>query len=99
MRFACDSKFAALDRAIRAVRVVFDLCKMYGHTAASHIWEFLRMMNHQRHFLTTDFIRTITEHKQHGIDDIGFAAAIWPDDGMETLRPEKNEMNRKSRVE
>jgi hypothetical protein len=44
-----------------------------------------RVVNQLRNFLETDLGRTVAEHEQHAIDDIGFSAAIGANNRREAL--------------
>ena len=44
-----------------------------------------RVVNQLRHLLQADLGRTVAKHEQHAIDDIGFAAAVGPNNRCEAL--------------
>ena len=51
---------------------------------------FLAVMNQHTDFLGPDLVGTVTEHKQHGVNHVGFTAAIWANDRGKALKKTNN---------
>lgn len=81
-----NDEFTSRRDVVWAVFFVYDFRKMNSHPAAVNIVERLRIVYQHRQFLATNFIRAIAKHKQHGVDDIRFAASIRSDDCLKTLK-------------
>ena len=45
----------------------------------------LRLVDQDRELLGTDLGGTVAEDKEHGVDNVGLAAAVGPNDAGETL--------------
>lgn len=49
----------------------------------------VRVVDQHRELFGADFLGSVAKHKEQGIDDVGFATAIGPDDTRETLHAQK----------
>ncbi len=49
----------------------------------------VRAVDQNRQLLRADLLSSVSEHKQHGVDHVGLAAAVWPDDAGKTLITEQ----------
>ena len=60
---------------------VNDLLEMDCHCATHNVGMLITVVNQNADFLTSDFVGAVTEHKQHGINYVGFSTAIRSNNG------------------
>ena len=64
---------------------VFDLLEVHGDGTTVDVLMLGAAMNENADLLGANLVGTVTKHKQHGINDVGFPTAIWADNSRKTL--------------
>ena len=55
---------------------VYDLLEVDSHRATIQIREIIALVDEYTDLLRADLVGTVTKHKQHGVDNVGFSATI-----------------------
>lgn len=66
--------------------LVNNFLKVHLHRAALHILVLVRAVDEHRELFGPDFLSPVPEHKEHGIDHIGFPTSIGTNDAGEALQ-------------
>lgn len=66
--------------------IVDDLDKMYGDAGLRNVRELIGRMNQNGDFFRPDLCSSVSEHEQHGIDNVALSTTVGSDYRSETLK-------------
>lgn len=66
--------------------LINNLLKIHLHSAALHIFVFIRAVNQHWELFRSDLLSSVSKHKEHRIYHIGLPTSIWTNDAGKALR-------------